>query len=445
MNDKSLKKEDLNPEIIKRLFSDNFDLTQLTDPPLHDFKSYEDFQEDLKQNQFEKRIVVGNIDGSVSAEDRSALHHVLYKVFAELGFKQPKEKSPLKKSKSKSKKIDMNESKDTASSDSDDPKQIELFLEDGSLNTQKLNILFQKKGLRDFFLRETLRLIPPKTKLKLLEYTTLMKLKQVMQSVLTSMLSSLERDPQGFLEALFVLNGFVAKDPEGEQKVYLYSFFANSGVWKDMGMWKECYSIIQNEKMKEQGVRQTGQQQGMWKMFSNIQRMMNMRSPEEQAQIERVIKNDSLKNISIYLSHLNLSLGYSTEILSTIAKQQEVGTDVLVTLIDSLESNYHTRDMAKFNRSREDPKQLIQNWGEKLVPFRLALDFLGSPQDLLEVLLVNKEWNTRFNDLIYSRMLTQSGLLGVEQRKGLWQAILQPVSLIHNLRISVNRNISGKE
>lgn len=82
----------------------------------------------------------------------------------------------------------------------------------------------------------------------------------------------------------------------------------------------------------------------------------------------------------------------------------------LVTLLDNLSANYHTRDMAKFIRrtNKITPKRQSK-WGD-LIAFRLAfeyIDFSGGSglKTMFEILLVSKRWNQMFKRICWKKVL----------------------------------------
>ena len=106
-----------------------------------------------------------------------------------------------------------------------------------------------------------------------------------------------------------------------DKKEYLYQSFGNSSIWNDMQMWKECFTLVMNEKLKRAGILKEKNDKGVWKVFSGIQNMINNKTPEDQERAKTIIKHESLDVTKYYLSNLNLSLGYSTEILTIISKE----------------------------------------------------------------------------------------------------------------------------
>lgn len=95
-------------------------------------------------------------------------------------------------------------------------------------------------------------------------------------------------------------------------------------------MWEQCFSIIEKQKKTEfDGVppEEETQKKGRfgilnpWNLVQKMQNVIARRSPEKDQQLNTMIKNESLELIKFYLSNLNMSLGYATEILTIIAQK----------------------------------------------------------------------------------------------------------------------------
>jgi len=133
-------------------------------------------------------------------------------------------------------------------------------------------------------------------------------------------LISIERNPTKFLEILQILDGFISKDDE-ENKT-LFQSFGDSALWNDLMMWKDCFQIINENKIKEleNSRNDTG---GLipWRVINGLQNMIVRRNSELDEQKKMVFKMEALGMIRSYLSNLSLSLGYSTEILTIIVKE----------------------------------------------------------------------------------------------------------------------------
>ena len=144
---------------------------------------------------------------------------------------------------------------------------------------------------------------------------------------LVDMLQSVERDPHKFLTLLMILNSFF--HVENDNKVFLYQNFNSSQIWNDLMMWKDAFKVIMKEKKQkfdELSGRGGSKNSGggllnPWKFVQNLQAVIVKKNTEEDEKREVMLKNESLELIKFYLSNLNLSLGYSIEILTLIAKE----------------------------------------------------------------------------------------------------------------------------
>lgn len=99
----------------------------------------------------------------------------------------------------------------------------------------------------------------------------------------------------------------------------------------------------------------------------------------------------------------------------------------MATLIGQIESNYYTRGLSKFVKEKKNIVEQVTKWGD-LYSFRLALDFLSEPKHLVEILCVNKEWNSKFSKHIHKKVLTRSKNIPIEARLPLWKLVLDVVS-----------------
>jgi hypothetical protein len=93
------------------------------------------------------------------------------------------------------------------------------MLENQSINVKRIDLLFSKSCLRDFFTNDTLSRIPKETESKSVSLESLERLTIVLKSIITStlgiskfnildMLKSVNRNPHKFLDLLKIINSY---------------------------------------------------------------------------------------------------------------------------------------------------------------------------------------------------------------------------------------------
>ena len=77
-------------------------------------------------------------------------------------------------------------------------------------------------------------------------------------------------------------------------------------------------------------------------------------------------------------------------------------------MVDQLQHNSLSKDLAKFSKTKKSVEWLLQRWGTpKTLAVRLCLSYLDSPKDYLNILLVCKDWNTKFSDKVMKLSLSR--------------------------------------
>lgn len=133
-----------------------------------------------------------------------------------------------------------------------------------------------------------------------------------------------------------------------------------------------------------------------------------------------------MKIICLYLKNLKLNIDLSVEIISEIARKNEMNASSLVTIIDEFESNYYLDSIRCMINNKKDRVNAYK-W-QKSLPIVIALDFFGSPKDFLNFCLTNKQNFHKYIPRLHKQILSQP-FKDESVRLAAWQASLGKVSL----------------
>jgi hypothetical protein len=132
-----------------------------------------------------------------------------------------------------------------------------------------------------------------------------------------------------------------------------------------------------------------------------------------------------MKIICLYLKNLKLNIDLSVEIISEIARRNEMSASALVAIVDEFESNYYLDSMRCMINNKKDRVNAYK-W-QKSLPIVIALDFLGSPKDFLNFCLTSKHNFSKYVPRLHRRILAQP-FKDESVRIAAWQASLGKVN-----------------
>jgi hypothetical protein len=131
-----------------------------------------------------------------------------------------------------------------------------------------------------------------------------------------------------------------------------------------------------------------------------------------------------MKIICLYLKNIKLELDLSVEIISEIARKNDIDTSSLVSIVDEFESNYYLDSCRGLINNRHERLKL-QKW-KRLMPVVLSLDWLADTRDHLSVCFVNKSFAEKLLPRFYKKILS-STLKNDESRIEAWKGALGKV------------------
>jgi hypothetical protein len=133
-----------------------------------------------------------------------------------------------------------------------------------------------------------------------------------------------------------------------------------------------------------------------------------------------------IKVICLYLKNLKLNIDLSVEIISEIARKNEMSASALVTIVDEFESNYYLDSIRCMINNKKDRTNAFK-W-QKSLPIIIALDFAGSPKDFLNFCLTSKHNYQKFIPRLHKQVLARP-FKDESTRLVAWQTALGKVSL----------------
>ena len=189
----------------------------------------------------------------------------------------------------------------------------------------------------------------------------------IIHSIILGILKDHERSPARFIDILKIISSVFTKNQQ-EKKTYLYEFFRESILWKDINVWNNAYNYELNKKKEDEANKHGKEKKTIFgmgmKVLSGITKMVKTMSPEQLEQEEMFFKHETLEYLNFFLINLNLDLDLSTEILSYLARENNIQANFYANLADELENQYHSQDMKRLLDKRRGRNAVRQNkWG----------------------------------------------------------------------------------
>ena len=129
--------------------------------------------------------------------------------------------------------------------------------------------------------------------------------------------------------------------------------------------------------------------------------------------------------IAFYLKNLKLNFELASEIIFEIAKEHDLPTEYVARVVDDFENKYWMANIAKLIKERSMNKTLGYKWGT-LLPYKGALGYLDNYQDMLNLCIANKQFESKLMPKLYSKVLGNS-IRDNRQRIEVYKAILHTV------------------
>ena len=137
------------------------------------------------------------------------------------------------------------------------------------------------------------------------------------------------------------------------------------------------------------------------------------------------VKTKMFDLIAYYLKNLKLNFELPSEIIFEIAKEHELPTEYLARVVDDFENKYWLANITKLIKERSNSKSQGYKWG-RLLPYKCALEYIGSYKDMLNFCLANKQMEEKFMPKFHSRILC--GVLNDDKlRIEVYKAVLHTV------------------
>jgi len=98
---------------------------------------------------------------------------------------------------------------------------------------------------------------------------------------------------------------------------------------------------------------------------------------------------------------------------------------------NELEKDGNVETYKRINNRTEIHKRKIEKKGRKLYAVYLALDFLGYNDNLVDIMLVNREWKKQLSKKLYKLRLSEiDEKITIQTRLKVWKSILKLVFII---------------
>lgn len=125
--------------------------------------------------------------------------------------------------------------------------------------------------------------------------------------------------------------------------------------------------------------------------------------------------------IILYLQELEIAYDLASEIIYEISKKFSFPDYLITNYIDELEDFHFSSDL-QISKCNEKNRDLMISF-KSVAPFFLAVDYLNHPEDICELLLVNKSFYQFLKQKIYKKRFLMENI-NKKNRYMLWDGKL---------------------
>lgn len=205
------------------------------------------------------------------------------------------------------------------------------------------------------------------------------------------------------------------------KKIFVFSNFENSLLWKDIDLWVNLFSKIVSKKIKNLE-KNKKKKKNLFSMMSNL---IKKNQKQQNNELLKWRKN-ILQVIVFYLQNLKIGLGLdlATEIITEIAKNNDLKTSYIASILDDFENDFILTQIQKSLNKRNN-KKLSFKW-KKNIGFKLAFEYLSTYKEKLNLTLASKELNKKLSPKLKKSFLI-TNFYHHKKRMLIWSSILSTV------------------
>lgn len=145
------------------------------------------------------------------------------------------------------------------------------------------------------------------------------------------------------------------------------------------------------------------------------------------------IDEDSLKalimdEINTYVARLRLDQTTRSRVIVETAKRLALDSASIESIKSELEKDQNVEFYKKVNNRTERHKRKLEKRGRVLYAVSLALDYLSSDDNLVNIMLVNREWKRKLSKKLFKLRLSEPDeKITIQTRLIVWKSILKLV------------------
>jgi len=259
------------------------------------------------------------------------------------------------------------------------------------------------------------------------------------------LLQSLTKEELADSELSFNILSFVTKfyrDVVGfkGKKKYLGSQLKNREIWKESGFWDNLtYYLLHRRKLEEYNkvasqplsVNSNNENEKEEKSKSFMHGFKKKFEGLMDVNKNPKIDEDSLKalimdEINTYVARLKLDQTTRSRVILETAKRLGLDTVSIESIKSELEKDGNIEVYKRVYNRTEIHKRKIEKKGRKLYAVYLALDYLSYNDNLVDIMLVNREWKKKLSKKLFKLRLSEiDEKITVQTRLKVWKSILK--------------------
>ena len=215
-------------------------------------------------------------------------------------------------------------------------------------------------------------------------------------------------------------------------------------IWKEPGFWDNLtYYLLHRRKLEEYNKAASQPQplglssnnesdkeeKGKSLMHGIKKRFEGLMDVGKNPKIDE----DSLKalimdEINTYVARLRLDQTTRARVIVETAKRLNLDSASLESIKSELEKDQNGEYYKKANNRTETHKRKLERRGRVVYAVSLALDYLSSDDNLLNIMLVNREWKRKLSKKLYKLRLSETDeKITIQTRLHVWKSILKLV------------------